>query len=98
MRQQLPRLRERAGLREMDEPFVTIDLHGLTQEEAVKKIDKALKSAGSGTYQLRLIHGFNRGTRLKNMIYDWYGPDPKVKRIMPGDNQGVTILVLRELY
>ena len=58
----------------------------------------ALREAGSGTYQLQLIHGFNRGTRLKNMIRDWYEFDPKVKRIMPGDNQGVTILVLRELY
>lgn len=82
----------------MDEPFVTLDLHGLTQEEAKKRIDKALASAGSGTYQLRLIHGFNRGTRLKNMIYDWYDLEPKVKRIIPGDNQGITILVLRELY
>ncbi len=82
----------------MTDPFITIDLHGLTQEEAKRVIDKALKSAGSGTYQLRLIHGFNRGTRLRTMIYDWYEFDPKVKRIMPGDNQGITILVLRELY
>ena len=82
----------------MTDPFVKIDLHGLTEEEARKVIDRALREAGSGTYQLQLIHGFNRGTRLKNMIRDWYEFDPKVKRIMPGDNQGVTILVLRELY
>ena len=82
----------------MTDPFITLDLHGLTQEEAKREIDKALRSAGSGTYQLRLIHGFNRGTRLRSMIYDWYEFDPKVKRIMPGDNQGITILILRELY
>ncbi|MCR4589666.1 MAG: Smr/MutS family protein [Lachnospiraceae bacterium] len=82
----------------MNEPFVDIDLHGLRQEEAKRVIDKALSSAGSGTYQLRLIHGYNRGTSLKQMIWDWYELEPKVKRIMPGDNQGVTILVLRELY
>ncbi len=82
----------------MKEPFVSIDLHGLTQEEAVKRIDKELAKAGSGVYQLRLIHGFNRGTRLRSMIYDWYSTDPKVKRIIPGDNQGITVLVLRELY
>ena len=32
------------------------------------------------------------------MIYDWYKYDPKVKRIMPGDNPGITVLVLKELY
>ncbi len=82
----------------MNEPFVKIDLHGMTQDQAMKVIDKALASAGIGTYQLQLIHGFNRGTSLRSMIKDWYRYEPKVKRIMPGDNPGVTILVLRELY
>ena len=82
----------------MNEPFIDIDLHGLRKKKKKKVIDKALRSAGNGTYQLRLIHGYNRGTRLKDMIADWYSMEPKVKRIMPGDNQGVTILVLRELY
>ena len=82
----------------MNDPFVKIDLHGMTQEQARKVIDKALASAGTGTYQLELIHGFNRGTSLRTMISDWYRYDPKVKRIKPGDNPGVTILVLKELY
>ena len=34
----------------MNEPFVKIDLHGMTQDQAMKAIDKALASAGSGTY------------------------------------------------
>ena len=45
----------------MNEPFVKIDLHGMTQDQAMKAIDKALASAGSATYQLQLIHGYNRG-------------------------------------
>ncbi len=45
----------------MSEAFVKIDLHGLRQEEAMKVIDKAIASAGSTTYQLQLIHGYNRG-------------------------------------
>lgn len=81
-----------------NEPFVKIDLHGLRQEEAIKVIDRALKNAGPGTYQLQLIHGYHRGTNLRSMIYDWYQCDRKVKRIIPGDNQGITILVLKELY
>ena len=82
----------------MSEAFVKIDLHGLRQEEAIKVIDKAIASAGPTTYQIQLIHGYHRGTNLRTMIKEWYQYDPKVKRIMPGDNPGITILVLRELY
>ena len=82
----------------MNEPIVKIDLHGLRQEEARKVIDKALAGAGPATYQLQLIHGYNRGTSLRSMIYDWYRYEPEVKRVIPGDNQGITVLVLKELY
>ena len=82
----------------MSEAFVKIDLHGLRQEEAIKVIDKAIAAAGPTTYQLQLIHGFNRGISLRSMIYDLYQYDPKVKRVIPGDNPGITILVLKELY
>ena len=82
----------------MNEPFVKLDLHGMTQEEAIRAIDRALASVGPATYQLQLIHGYNRGTSLRSMIHDWYRYDPKVKRILPGDNPGVTVLVLKELY
>ena len=81
----------------MGSPIVSIDLHGLFQDEAIKVIDKALKHADSSTYQIKLIHGYNRGTSLKNMIQDEYKYHPKVLRIQPGDNLGTTILVLREL-
>ena len=52
----------------MSDAFVKTDLHGLRQEEAMKVIDEAIASAGPMTYQLQLIHGFNRGTSLRNMI------------------------------
>ncbi len=76
---------------------MTIDLHGKTTMEAVGTVGRALANAGSGVYQLRLIHGYNRGTKIRDIIYEWYRYDPKVKRILPGDNPGITILVLREL-
>ena len=49
----------------MSEAFVKIDLHGLRQEEAMKVIDKAIASAGPTTYQLQLIHGYNRGRKTE---------------------------------
>ena len=82
----------------MSDAFVKIDLHGMTQEEAIKVIDRALANAGPTTYQLQLIHGYNRGTRLRSMIYDEYKYEPKIKRIIPGDNPGITVMVLKELY
>ena len=64
----------------------------------MKVIDRAIAAADSTTYQLQLVHGYNRGTNLRTMIYDEYRYDPKVKRIIPGDNPGITILILKELY
>ena len=82
----------------MNDPFVTIDLHRLMRDDAMKRIDRALRDAGPYTYQLRLVHGFLRGTSLRSMIKDEYMYHEKVLRIMPGDNPGVTILVLKGLY
>ena len=81
----------------MGKPIIDIDLHGMYRDEAIKAIDKALRSADSGTYQIRLVHGYNHGTSLKNMIIDEYRYHPKVLRVKPGDNLGTTVLVLREL-
>lgn len=81
----------------MSSPIITIDLHGLFRDEAMKVIDKALKQVDDSTYQIKLVHGYNRGTSLKDMIIDEYKYHPRVLRIQPGDNLGTTILVLREL-
>ncbi len=81
----------------MENPIITIDLHGLFRDEAIKTIDKALKNADNSIYQIKLVHGYNRGTSLKSMIIDEYRYHPKVLRVKPGDNLGTTILVLREL-
>ena len=81
----------------MSEPIITLDLHGLKQEEAQKMIDNVLSKIDNGTYLIKLIHGFHRGTNLKDMIPLEYRYHPKIKRIIPGENQGTTILVIREL-
>ncbi len=82
----------------MSAPFVKIDLHGKTQQEAVRVIDRALAGAGPATYQIHLIHGYHHGTSLRSMIRDEYRYEPKIRRIIPGDNPGITVLVLKELY
>ena len=81
----------------MSAPFVELDLHGLTKEEARYEIEQLLDTLDSGTYHVRLIHGYSRGTELRDMILREYRSFPKVQRVMHGGNRGITVLVLREL-
>ncbi len=83
----------------MNAGIVEIDLHGMNCYKAKICIDSNLKKANSSVYIIRLIHGYNGGNDLKNMIYDeyGYGRNPKVIRIKTGSNPGITDLVLREL-
>lgn len=81
----------------MGNPIIRVDLHGMYQDEAINVIERTLRTVDSSTYQIELIHGYNRGTSLKDMIFDEYRHDRRIKRVKPGDNLGVTILVLREL-
>ena len=82
----------------MDQPIIELDLHGLRADEAKKKIDNAIARAGSGTYMIRLIHGYNRGSSLMRMIREeyQYGREPRVLRVQGGWNEGISELVLRE--
>ena len=82
----------------MSAPFVKVDLHGLRQEEAIRVIDRAIAAADASTYQIQLVHGYHRGTSLRSMIYEEYRYEKKIKRIIPGDNPGITVLVMKELY
>ena len=77
---------------------IEIDLHGLRAEEAIKKIDDAIRKADATVYRIKLIHGYHRGHGLKDAIWDEYsyGRNSKVLRIQGGVNEGITELVLRE--
>lgn len=80
------------------EPYIDMDVHGLTTEQAIEKIEAQIQRANTGTYRIRIVHGFNRGNRIQRAIYRelGHGINPKVLRIVGGDNLGVTELVLRE--
>ena len=81
----------------MNQSIIEVDLHGCTVCQAQVAIDAALRRS-KGAYRIRLIHGFNRGTALKEMIRSRYARHPKVLRLEFGMNQGETDLVLRELF
>jgi len=76
--------------------IIELDVHSMNRVQAHTAIDAKLRRAGSGVYRLRIIHGYNSGTSLRDSIRREYAKHPKVKRIELGLNQGVTDLVLRE--
>lgn len=80
----------------MNAGVVELDLHGCTVYQAEIAIEAALKRAKAGTYRLRLIHGSNRGTALREAIRKRYRCDPRILRLEIGLNQGQTDLVLRD--
>lgn len=73
-----------------------IDLHGKNIFQAQTTIDAALRRARAGTYRIRIIHGYNSGTAIREFIREHYKGDNRVKRIQQGANEGITELVLRE--
>lgn len=78
--------------------IIEIDVHGKDVETAIREVKKHLNNSGTGTYRIRIIHGYHGGTRIRDGIWDEfsYGREPKVKRITMGENQGITELILRE--
>lgn len=72
---------------------IEIDLHGKNEYQAKITIDAALRRAKADTYRLRIVHGYNSGTVLRDMVRREYAG--RVLRVIPLD-QGRTDLVLRE--
>ena len=73
--------------------IVEIDLHGKNVYQARLTIDAALRRGRNGTYRLRIIHGYQGGTALRDMVRQEYAG--RVARVVILD-QGRTDLVLRE--
>jgi DNA-nicking Smr family endonuclease len=83
----------------MNAGIIEIDLHGMNCYQAKTCIDSKLRKINGSVYKIRLIHGYHGGSDLKNMIWDEYsnGRHPKVIKVKPGSNPGITELVMKEL-
>ena len=75
---------------------IPVDLHGMNKYQAKVKIDSVLNRANASVYQIELIHGYNFGTTLRELVREEYQNHPKVKQVKPGTNSGITLLILRE--
>ena len=77
--------------------FQEIDVHNMTEAQALAAIDARLRRCSASVYRLKVIHGYHGGTVLRDAVRSHYRAHPKVKRIEVGLNPGETDLVLREL-
>lgn len=70
---------------------ITVDLHGMAVRDAQRLI-KNLVVVNRDTCTLGIVHGYNHGTALKNMIWnDFTSPRIMAKRTATG-NPGKTFL------
>ena len=78
--------------------IIEADVHGMTAVEAQLHINQILNHTGTAVYRIRVIHGYHGGTGIKQMLSEEfsYGRHDKVKRVVNGDNPGITELILRE--
>lgn len=74
-----------------------IDMHGKNKYQAKIALDSALRKARKGVYRIRVVHGYNLGTEIRDMVRGEYINHPRVLRL-EHLSDGETVLVLRELY
>lgn len=71
---------------------VEIDLHGHTVESAGKVLTQRLKQLPNDVREVTVLHGFDGGTALRDMVRRY--KNPKIERKILGLNQGETIFVI----
>ena len=80
--------------------FIEVNVHGMNVNQALQTVEIIAHRANKGVYRVRVIHGYNHGTAIKNAIRKEFGNgrERRVLRVEAVDNPGVTELVLREYY
>ena len=76
--------------------MVEINIHGYTEYDAIKILEKFIVSVDQSEKQILVIHGYHGGNVLKEMVRNSNKLRSKrIRRRRPTMNQGETIL---ELY
>lgn len=73
---------------------MSVDLHGTSVENARNLLLTWLDHAPQSVTELRVIHGYNRGTLLQDMVRKELS-HPLIREKLPALNPGETRLVLR---
>lgn len=54
--------------RSKENSVLEVDLHGLTAEDAKRRLEHLLSNAGPEIEEVRVIHGYNSGQALRDMV------------------------------
>ncbi len=74
--------------------IMSVDLHGMYEEDAKNLLLNWLDHAPAGIPELRVIHGSNRGTSLRDMVREDLR-HPRIRAKLPALNPGETRLLLK---
>ena len=85
--------RVRVYKKENGEMVVSVDLHNMYKEEAKRLINEII-DINHVEFSLEIIHGFNHGTILRNMVQSELKNQRIVNRYSPKWNPGSTYLVI----
>lgn len=73
---------------------MSVDLHGTSAETAKSLLLSWLDHAPESVKELRVVHGSNRGTVLRDMVRNELS-HPRIRSKLPALNPGETRLVLK---
>lgn len=76
------------------ETVLRADLHGLTEADARRKLEQLLSSAPDSVAEVRVIHGYNGGQVLRDMVRLRL-KHPRITAKLISLNQGETRLLLK---
>ena len=75
--------------------IISVDLHGMTKDEARNKLTLTIRNAPKGSVELRVTHGCNNGNVLQKMVRKEFR-SPRIDYIQPVlSNDGQTLVFLK---
>ena len=75
--------------------IISVDLHGMTKDEARNKLTLTIRNAPKGSVELRVTHGCNNGNVLQQMVRKEF-KSPRIDYIQPVlSNDGHTLVFLK---
>jgi len=77
--------------------IIELNVHNKNKYQTRIAVDALLKRTDNSVYRIRIIHGYNRGTELKDMLTEEYSHHPRILRLQHYQNKGQTDLILREI-
>ena len=74
---------------------LSVDLHGMRVEDARFRLDLLLKNTSAETKEVLVVHGFNGGHALRDMVREDFKNHPRVRSVLKTLTDGQTRLILK---